>query len=541
VKKARRRRPEPGARFVAAVAVFVFRGGRLLAMRRSRGKDAAPGAWESISGRVLPGEDPLAAARRETLEESGLRVSLDPRPIAAYTAKRARAEMLVVAYRARARPGRVRRSAEHDAWAWMTPGRFARVCRFPRLVAAARTASREARRSPRTVPDGSVVARRGPIDRLRATEPAGRGTRSPGPAGGRPGASATIDHVVLIVKENHGFDNYFGTFPGADGARLARSPNPPPVDPDHRHEAWLTRAATAVRAQFVEADIPAYFDYARRFTLCDRYFTDVAGPSTPNHLMLIAADSPIIDNPPRYRLPRTQPLFDLPTLPEALDKAGLTWGNYGGYAFDFFKGLHGRAHYDSGKFREDALAGTLPSVSWVYAPHDASEHPPDPGDRSNPLVGDVTHGMQWTVEQVDAIVRGGLWPKVAVFITWDDWGGWYDHVDPPVVETWRDGTPFRYGSRVPCLVLGPYARSGLVSSVPRSHVSLLRFCETLFGLPPLGARDRAADDMRDCFDFARPPAGPPPPGGAFGARAARMRSGARATGALRRKGRRRAR
>jgi hypothetical protein len=63
--------------------------------------------------------------------------------------------------------------------------------------------------------------------------------------------------------------------------------------------------------------------------------------------------------------------------------------------------------------------------------------------------------MAWTVAQVDAIVKGGLWPAVVVFITWDDWGGCADHVNPPNVERWSDGTQFRYGSRVPCLVLSP--------------------------------------------------------------------------------------
>ncbi len=327
-------------------------------------------------------------------------------------------------------------------------------------------------------------------------------------ASGRP-----VDRVVIIVKENHSFDNYFGTFPGADGATMERSPNPPAQDPDHRHGAWLTRETTAVRRQFVEADIPAYFDYARRFTLCDNYFTDVAGPSTPNHLMLIAAASPIIDNPHRYRLAPGTPLFDLPSLPGRLEKSGLTWRNYGGYAFDFITELHGKPKLPPERFAADASAGDLPSVSWVYAPHDASEHPPDAPDRGHPLVGDVTHGMQWTVDQVNAVVRGGLWPRTVIFITWDDWGGWYDHVAPPRVEAWKpDGTQFRYGSRVGCLVLGPYAKSGTVSRTLRSHVSLLRFCETTFGLAPLNQRDGAADDMSDCFDFTRPPAAPPPAG-----------------------------
>src|SRR5438128_1063960 len=96
--------------------------------------------------------------------------------------------------------------------------------------------------------------------------------------------SGKISHVVIIVKENHTFDNYFGTFPGANGISLPRAPNPPLSDPNHTHAAWLTRGSTAVREQFVERDIPQYFSYARQFPLCDNYFTEVSGPSTPNHL-----------------------------------------------------------------------------------------------------------------------------------------------------------------------------------------------------------------------------------------------------------------
>jgi phospholipase C len=319
-----------------------------------------------------------------------------------------------------------------------------------------------------------------------------------------------VEHVVLIIKENHCFDNYFGTFPGANGATYPHSPNPPPHDPDHRHPAWLTRKTTAVKAQFLEQDIPAYFQYAREFTLCDNYYTDVAGPSTPNHLMLIAGDSPIIENPPSYRLPKGAPLYQLPSLPAALTKAKLTWGNYGGYAFVMIQDTHQTPALPSAQFQTDAAAGKLPTVSWVYAPHDASEHPPDPSDKNNPLVGNVTHGMQWTVNQVNAIVQGGLWPKTAIFITWDDWGGWLDHVDPPEVEKWpADGTQFRYGSRVGCLVLSPYAKAGYISKVLHSHVSLLKFCVTQFNLNAPNQRVASADGMGDCFNFNQAPLGPP--------------------------------
>jgi len=324
--------------------------------------------------------------------------------------------------------------------------------------------------------------------------------------------ASPIEHVVVIVKENHGFDTYFGRFPGANGdPSLADASNPPAVDPNHTHEAWLRRATRAVGEQYAEAAIPVYWQWARQYTLCDTYFTDIAGPSTPNHLMLIAADSPWIDNPPgNYRAgPKEQ--VDIPSLPALLEQASLTWGNYGGYAFEFIRALAGKQK-PSAQFVADAKAGTLPSVSWVYADHAHSEHPPDTtADRQNG-VGNVTAGEAWTAAQVDAIVAGGLWGKTAIFVTWDDWGGWTDHIDPPQVETWSDGSQFRYGNRVPCIVLGAYARPGYISHQQHSHVSLIRYCEATFNLPNLNARTQAASDMSDCFDYttAQPPPTPPP-------------------------------
>jgi len=320
---------------------------------------------------------------------------------------------------------------------------------------------------------------------------------------------------VIIVKENHAFDNYFGRFPGANGVTLPESPNPPPQDPDHTHEGWLVRDANAVRQQFTEAQIPAYWSYARQYTLCDNYFTDVGGPSTPNHLMLIAADSPIVDNPSHYRLPKNVK-FAIPSLPAQLEAAGRTWRNYNGYAFDFIQGLSGKkAPWQ--QFATDAAAGNLPDVSWVYADQAESEHPRDPRDPADPNIGNVTQGMQWTVNQVNAIIKGGLWSQVAIFITWDDWGGWGDHGTPTLVQRVKDAVPsysadttqFRYGSRVGCLVLSPYAKAGYISKTLHSHVSLVKFCETTFGLPPLNQRITATDGMTDCFDFTQKPLPPP--------------------------------
>jgi phospholipase C len=318
--------------------------------------------------------------------------------------------------------------------------------------------------------------------------------------------SSPIKHVVIIVKENHGYDNYFGAFPGGNGTTMPRSPNPPPADPDHRHAAWLTRDTTAPRVQFQQQDIPRYWEYGSQFTLCDNYFTDVAGPSTPNHLMLIMADSPLINNPKtNYRKHPGPPVYDQPSLPSQLDAAGLSWRNYNGYAFEFIKYTAGHNRQWK-EFAADAAAGNLATVSWLYADGALSEHPADTAAEKKAGAGDVTKGMQWTVDQVSAALSSSLWPEIAIFVTWDDWGGWWDHVTPPELERWTDGTQFRLGGRVGCLVISPFAKKGYVSHAQHSHVSLVKFCETTFGLPSLNARTKASDGMEDCFDFSQVPA-----------------------------------
>jgi 8-oxo-dGTP diphosphatase len=130
-----------GRRYIVAVAVIVLRRGRLLALRRAAHRDAAPGVWETVSGRLEPGEDPRAAAVRETREETGLAIDLDARPVAAYQTRRAGRPMVVIVYRGASAAGEVRRSDEHDADAWMTPREFAAACALPPLVDAARVAA----------------------------------------------------------------------------------------------------------------------------------------------------------------------------------------------------------------------------------------------------------------------------------------------------------------------------------------------------------------------------------------------------------------
>jgi 8-oxo-dGTP pyrophosphatase MutT (NUDIX family) len=133
--------------FVAAVAAVIFDEGRVLAMRRAATKDAGAGLWETLSGRIDPGEQPLDAIAREIVEECGLEVRIDPRPVDAYVTLRGEAPMLLVVYRAERVSGEVRRSPEHDAHAWWTPEEFRAKSTLARLADAidrARQAQRDA-------------------------------------------------------------------------------------------------------------------------------------------------------------------------------------------------------------------------------------------------------------------------------------------------------------------------------------------------------------------------------------------------------------
>jgi phospholipase C len=334
-----------------------------------------------------------------------------------------------------------------------------------------------------------------------------------------------IEHVVIIFKENHTFDNYFASFPGANGTSgLAQAPDPV-ADTGHDHGAWLAQrhGQGGRRLAYSKADIAAYWAYAQQYTLCDNYFTDVASQSEPNHLLVIAADAPIIDNASSRRTYQPQPPFALVSLPANLTAAGRTWRNYydtgsSGYKTSYFEqiaALSGNPwNVKSSQFATDVSQNILPDVAWLFPPEGMSEHP---GSAS------LKPGVAWTVQCIDQIAANpDVWAKTAVFITWDDWGGWYDHVDPLLNRTWTGGGPrrkgyqgsqFRYGYRVPCLVISPYAKQGLNHTF-NSHVSIVKFCLRLFNLPAWSAPALAAGDpsgdLWDCFAFDQPPRLTPP-------------------------------
>lgn len=366
-----------------------------------------------------------------------------------------------------------------------------------------------------------------------------------------------IQHVVFIVKENRTFDNYFGTFPGANGATsgmistgrvipLGHAPDKTPRDISHAYDAAVTaidggrmdkfdliaggnqNGDYLAYTQYVEADMPNYFSYARNFVLADNMFSSLTGPSFPNHLYTVGAQSGGAINNPRNSQGRwgcdapsnsdvevmddagnrsfTVPCFDFQTLADSLQNAGLSWKYYApnpgdsGYIWSALNAIrHIRltslwntnvAHWS--QFAIDAANGQLPAVSWLVVGGGMSEHPPS----------SVCAGENWTVQQLNAIMQGPLWNSTAIFLTWDDFGGFYDHVPPPKVDN------FGFGPRVPLLIISPYAKAGYISHTLYEFSSVLKFIETRYGLHQLTTRDAEANDLFDSFNFQQNPLQP---------------------------------
>jgi phospholipase C len=370
-----------------------------------------------------------------------------------------------------------------------------------------------------------------------------------------------IEHVVFIVKENRTFDNYFGTFPGADGATsgkistgevipLRHAPDMTPRDIDHSYQAAVeaidggamdrfdlikggnVNGDFLAYSQYYESDIPNYFAYARNFVLADAFFSSLEGPSFPNHLYTVGAQSgrainnpssPTIKNIGRWgcdspadskvqtleepgEFGSVYPCFDFDTLADRLEEEGLSWKYYApgqdksGYiwsALDAIRHIRLTSLWQqhvvaTEQFVQDAQSGQLPTVSWLVVGSGLSEHPP----------ASVCLGENWTVEQLNAVMSGPDWNSTVVFLTWDDFGGFYDHVAPPVVDN------FGFGPRVPLLIVSPWAKRGHISHTTLEFSSVLKFIEERFDLDALTERDQDANDLIDSFDFDHRPREP---------------------------------
>ena len=318
-------------------------------------------------------------------------------------------------------------------------------------------------------------------------------------------------HVVIFVQENHTTDNYF-RWMRSFGANVATdwppSPNPPLADHPHdRHayQRWLTaqQSAAATPAQHLQFDtaavLPFYAYLAATGAFLENHCSGFGTNSTPNHLLIVGGQSPTLRNPPRNHPP---PLWDMPSLPGHAGDHGLSWKVYsgqGGYPVGFYTQLKGSPNVvPSSQFIADASAGTLPQLAMVWHDSPLDEHP----------AADVSLGMTAVWQAVDAVVQAGLWDSTVFLQTWDDWGGYDDHVATPNVEHTPDGVQLAYGPRVPLLVYGAHVTPG-IDNRWCSHVTLPKTALQLLGLPALGVprldQDTGLADLIDPNHHTAPP------------------------------------
>ena len=291
------------------------------------------------------------------------------------------------------------------------------------------------------------------------------------------------------------------------------------------------------------SEVTPYFELAEQYTFGDRMFQTQQGPSFPAHQFIIsgtsartatsnlfAAENPygsagcaasadswvwMIDAGGNEST-QMYPCFEHQTLTDLLDKAGISWKYYTPSAGSIWTGPNAIQHIcgavgancagaewtqnvvlQNTRILTDISNGQLPAVSWVIPSGQASDHP----------VFTDGSGPSWVASIVNAIGNSAYWSNTAILITWDDWGGWYDHVPPPSIV--NDGTGwgsgYVYGFRVPLIVVSPYAKAGYVSHVTHDFGSILKFVEETFSLGSLGYADSRADDLSDCFDFHQVP------------------------------------
>jgi phospholipase C len=296
------------------------------------------------------------------------------------------------------------------------------------------------------------------------------------------------------------------------------------------------------------SDVQPYFSLAEQYTFADRMFQTNEGPSYPAHQFILSgtsapsassnlfvAENPAANftgctapaqqtvaliDPSGVESERTYPCYEHLTLADSLDAKGITWRYYSPLPGSIWTAPNSIKHLcgpqrQNGELKCTAHAWThdvvlsatqvltdignhnLANVSWVIPTGLSSDHA---GVNEG-------SGPSWVTQVVNAIGNSIYWNSTAIFITWDDWGGWYDHVPPPEVlkDCSQWGCGYLYGFRVPLIVVSPYAKSGYISHVQHDFGSILKFIEESFDLSSLGYADAAADDLSDCFNFNQVP------------------------------------
>jgi phospholipase C len=367
-----------------------------------------------------------------------------------------------------------------------------------------------------------------------------------------------IRHVVFIFKENRSFDHMFGTMPGVNGVtqgklstgRTIPLSHTPDRSGNYAHDwAGVLKAINNGKmngfdrtfgcdgprylcySQYSAKDIPNYFAYAKSYLIADNFFSSMTGPSFPNHQYTIASQANSVVSNPQHQGheftskwgcdspqgayvvaydPNTKQFSHVPTcqdyqtLADLLDALGISWKYYAppvgtpGYqwsAFDAIRHVRNGPQWRSNvvpytQFVTDASDTAnckLPAVSWLIPDAHDSEHPTAP----------MSQGQNWTTAQINAVMKGACWASTAIFLTWDDNGGYYDHVAPPSLDAYGAGI------RVPLLIISPFVRRGTVYSKFGTFDSLLAFVEANWRLRNLTQRDAKANNLMDAFHFAK--------------------------------------
>lgn len=331
-----------------------------------------------------------------------------------------------------------------------------------------------------------------------------------------------------------------------------------PIDVDHQHKAFVREYDDGRMDGFDRVDtlpkqtdptfpyayvprnqIEPYWEMAREYTLGDRMFQSNTGPSFPAHLYLIAGQSDFTDNNPnhletsRYAWGCDSPLdatvtvmepdgregdaiypcLNFPTLADLALPLGVTWRYYAPgledigsiwSAFDAIRHVRyspywGNVISPETRVLADARRGDLPNITWIAPSAQDSDHPFPKENTGRDITVQGAYGPEWVASVVNSIGHSPLWGSTAIFVVWDDWGGWYDHVPPPQLD--RMGL----GPRVPFIVISPWAKRHYVSHVQHEFGSLLKFTENAFNLPSLHTTDDRSDALRDCFNFFQQP------------------------------------
>jgi phospholipase C len=362
-----------------------------------------------------------------------------------------------------------------------------------------------------------------------------------------------LQHIVVLMQENRSFDSYFGRlhYQGQSGTEAepqnAANPNPlggRPIHAYHKHRycekadldhSWngahreydhgrmdgFTRANVVPADQtgrrtmgyYTRKDLPFYYGLYSTFAIGDRYFSSVLSQTFPNRFFLMAGTS---FGHIRNDFPGNANQFRHKTIFQELDRHHVKWKIYYAqvpFAFEFkYVRDHQAGHvFPIQRYYDDAKAGTLPQVAFIDP---IFEGPTNVENDEHPS-SNVQVGEQFVRKIVESLFHSPDWKSSALFLTYDENGGFYDHVPPPRAPRPDDIKPMlekgdvkagftRYGFRVPVVVVSPYSRRHFVSHVVHDHTSILKTIEVRFGLPPLTNRDRDARPLLEFFNFRHP-------------------------------------